>query len=82
MLALFTEALHGASSNAGWHCQRLPFCSFVQSLPELIKCLDGWHWQILLVSTGHGDLVDDRTTAGPARADQPTMAWMFPGGYR
>ena len=22
-LLLFAEALHGASSNAGWHCQRL-----------------------------------------------------------
>ena len=44
----------------------------MQDPPELIKCLDGWHCQRLFC---------DYFTV-PARADHPTMAWMFPGGYR
>ena len=63
MHALLTEALHGASSNAGWQCQIL--CGFAWSqffsfdfwtpgrplvyIGSAIadQCLDGWHCWIM-----------------------------------
>ena len=48
LFCFVTEALHGALSNMGWHCQRL-LLNIWQSLPELIKCSGSWHCQVLEV---------------------------------
>ena len=68
LFCFFTEALHGASSNAGWQCQIL--CGFAWSQffsfdfrtpgrtcndiePAIAdQCLDGWHCQRPFLNSG------------------------------
>ena len=87
MCALFTEALHGASSNVGWHCW-IVYCfwgrftwSFFQEEhlsnagpTRADQCSDGWHCQVL-VGFCLGSMLTWRTSIGTDQTELIFWWW-------